>query len=214
MVNREAGRQPPTGGTPLLRFGLPSLPGVVRMLLAPGSASGKHPFCFVCGCGTSCRVCGGCGVGVGVWGCVPLVMLYVRAVFVGGGGCAWVRCLGGGGRWGLGWCRCLWRALWLSAAVVVACYSASLYCVVCSAPLPLYVCAPPVCVVQHCSSVHLCRLCAKTEAPPPVREPEAPSATGPCRAACNAATQDNEQTKTEQCRAPQRTTHKPTAAHS
>ena len=88
MVNRLAGCQTPTGATPLLRFGLPSLPSVVGMVLAPGSASGKHPFCVVCGCGPGRRVCGGCGVGVGVWGCGPLVMLCVSALFVGGGGCA------------------------------------------------------------------------------------------------------------------------------
>ena len=41
MVNRVAGYQPPTGATPLLRFGLPSLPGVVGMVLAPGTASGN-----------------------------------------------------------------------------------------------------------------------------------------------------------------------------
>ena len=79
MVNRVAGCQPPAGA--LLRFGLPSLPGVVGMVLAPGSASGKHPFCVVWGCGPGCRVCGGCGVGVGVWDCGPLVMLCVRALF-------------------------------------------------------------------------------------------------------------------------------------
>ena len=90
MVNRAAGCQPPTGATPLLTFGLPSLPGVVGMMLAPGSALGKHPFCVVCGCGPGCRVCGGCGVGIGVWGCGFLVMLCMRALFVGGGGCVWV----------------------------------------------------------------------------------------------------------------------------
>ena len=44
MDNRIAGCQPPAGATPLLRFGLPSPPGVVGMVMAPGSASGKHPF--------------------------------------------------------------------------------------------------------------------------------------------------------------------------
>ena len=95
MHNRVAGCQPPAQATPLLRFGLPSPPGVVGMVMAPGSASGKHPFHVVCKCGLGCCVCGGCRVGVGVWGCGPLVMLHVRALFVGGGGCVWVS-----GKWG------------------------------------------------------------------------------------------------------------------
>ena len=86
MDNRVAGCQPPTVATPLLRFGLPS-PGVVEMAMAPGSASGKHPFHVVCRCGLGCCVCGGRRVGVRVWGHGPLVMLHVRALFVGGGGC-------------------------------------------------------------------------------------------------------------------------------
>ena len=48
MDNRVAGSQPPTGATPILRFGLPSPPGVAGMVMAPGSASGKHPFYVVC----------------------------------------------------------------------------------------------------------------------------------------------------------------------
>ena len=51
MVNHVAGCQPPAGATPLLWFGLPSLPGVVGMVLAPRSASGKHSFYVVCGYG-------------------------------------------------------------------------------------------------------------------------------------------------------------------
>ena len=43
MDNHVAGCQPPAWATPLLRFGLPSPPGVVGMVMAPGSASGKHP---------------------------------------------------------------------------------------------------------------------------------------------------------------------------
>ena len=43
MYNRLPGCQPPAGATPLLRFGLPSPPGVVGMVMAPGSASGKPP---------------------------------------------------------------------------------------------------------------------------------------------------------------------------
>ena len=50
MVNRVVGCQLPAGATPLLRFGPPPLPGVVRKLVAPGSASQKHPFRVVCVC--------------------------------------------------------------------------------------------------------------------------------------------------------------------
>ena len=92
MDNRVAGCQPPAGATPLLRFGLPSPPGVVGMVMAPRSASGKHPFYVVCKCGLGGCVCGGRRVGVGVWGLGLLVMLRVRALFVGGGGCVWVKC--------------------------------------------------------------------------------------------------------------------------
>ena len=46
----------------------------------------------MCKCGLGCCVCGGCRVGVGAWGRGPLVMLHVRALFVGGGGCVWVKC--------------------------------------------------------------------------------------------------------------------------
>ena len=88
MDNRVAGCQPPAGATPLLRFGLPSPPGVVGMVMALGSAvaTGKHPLYVVCKCGLVCCVCGGCRVGVGVWGHGLLVLLHVRALFVGGGG--------------------------------------------------------------------------------------------------------------------------------
>ena len=55
--------------------------------MAPGSASGKHPFYVVCRCGLGCCVWGGRRVGVGAWGRGSLVMLHVRALFVGGGGC-------------------------------------------------------------------------------------------------------------------------------
>ena len=107
MDKHVAGCQPPAGATPLLRFGLPSPPGVVGMVMAPGSASGKHPFCVVCKCGLGCCVCGGRRVGVGAWGRGPLVMLHVRALFVGGGGYVWVKCPCGGcgphpGCWVLG----------------------------------------------------------------------------------------------------------------
>ena len=93
LDNRVAGYQPPAGATPLLRFGLPSPPGVVGMVMAPRSVSGKHPFYVVCRCGLGCCVCGGRRVGVGAWGRGPLVMLHVRALFVGGGGCVWVKCV-------------------------------------------------------------------------------------------------------------------------
>ena len=111
MDNRVASCQPPAGATPLLRFGLPSPPGVVRMVMAPGSASGKHPFYVVCKCGLGCCVCGGRRVGIGAWGRGPLVMLHVCALFVGGCGCVWVKCPCGGsgphpGCWVLGWCWC------------------------------------------------------------------------------------------------------------
>ena len=59
MDNRIAGCHPPVGATPLLRFGLPSPPGVVGMVMAPGIASGKRPFYVVCKCGLGCCVCGG-----------------------------------------------------------------------------------------------------------------------------------------------------------
>ena len=125
MDNRVAGCQPPAGLTPLLRFGLPSPPGVVGMVMSPRSASGKHPFYVVCKCGLGCCVCGGRRVGVGVWGLGLLVVLHVRALFVGGGGCVGVKCPCGGsglhpGCWVLGWCWCLRRMVWLSAAVVAA----------------------------------------------------------------------------------------------
>ena len=112
MDNRVAGCQPPAGATPLLRFGLPSPPSVVGMMMAPGSASRKHPFYVVCKCGFGCCACGGRRVGVGVWGLGLLVMLHVHALFVGGGGCGWVKCpCGGSGPhprcWVLGWCLVL-----------------------------------------------------------------------------------------------------------
>ena len=151
MDNRVAGCQPPTGATPLLRFGLPSPLGVVGMVMAPRSASGKHPFYVVCKCGLGCCACGGRRVGVGVWGRGPLVVLHVRALFVGGGGCVWVKCPCGGcgpqfGCWVLGWCWCSLRVVWLSAAVVVVPYFALLYCTMC--------CVLPCAGEFHC----LCRL--------------------------------------------------------
>ena len=35
-------------------------------------------------------------VGVVAWGHGPLMMLHVRVLFVGGGGCVWVKCPCGG----------------------------------------------------------------------------------------------------------------------
>ena len=151
MDNRVAGCQPPAGATPLLRFGLPSPPGVVRMVMAPGSASGKHPFYVVCKCGLGCCVCGGRRVGVGVWGLGLLVVLHVCALFVGGGGWVWVKCPCGGfgshpGCWVFGWCWCSRRVVWLSAAVVVVYYFALLFC---SCVLLRGVVCPP-----HCTCVN------------------------------------------------------------
>ena len=116
MDNRVAGCQPPTGATPLFRFGLPSPPGVVGMVMAPGSASRKHPFYVVCKCGFGCCVCGGRRVGVGVWALGLLVMLHTRTLFVGRGGCVWVKCPCGGssphpGCWVFGWCWCSQRVV-------------------------------------------------------------------------------------------------------
>ena len=92
MAKGVAGCQPPAPrGAPLTRFGLPSPPGVVGMVMAPESALEKHPFYVVCRCGLGYCVCGGHCVGVGAWGRGPLVMLHVRALFVGGGGCVWVK---------------------------------------------------------------------------------------------------------------------------
>ena len=133
--NHIAGCQPPVGATPLLRFGLPSPPGVVGIVMAPGSAPGKHSFYVVCECHLGCYVCGGRRVGIGVWGRGPLVMLHVRALFVGGGGSVWAKCPCGAssphpGCWVLGWCWCSRRVVWLSAAVVAVHYFA-LLCTVC-----------------------------------------------------------------------------------
>ena len=132
MDNRAAGCQPPAAATPLLGFGLPSPPGVVGMVMAHQGSI----FYVVCKCGLGCCACGGRCVGVGVWGRGPLVMLHVRALFVGGGGCVWVKCPRAGfgphpGCWVLGWCWCSWRVVWLSAVVVVVYYIALLCCTVC-----------------------------------------------------------------------------------
>ena len=156
LDNRVAGCQPPAGATPLLRFGLPSPPGVVGIVMAPGSASGKHPFYVVCKCGLGCCVCGGRRVGVGVWGLGLVVMLHVRALFVGSGGCVWVKCtLGVGcladfGARG-GWCGCppllLWYTPLLCSAVVVCCVllcAGEFHCV----PLPASGCCAALCAMQ------------------------------------------------------------------
>ena len=132
------------------------------MVLAPGGASGKHPFYVVCKCGLGCCVCGGRRVGVGTWGHGLLVMLHVRALFVGGGGCVWVQCPCGRfgphpGCWVFGWCRCSRRVVWLSAAVVVVHYFALPCCTVCCVlscagefhcvPLPALACCAVLCAM-------------------------------------------------------------------
>ena len=142
---------------------MPSPPGVVGMVMAPGSALGKHPFYVVCKSGLGCCVCGGRRVGIGVWGRGPLVMLHVRALFVGGGGCVRVKCPCGGsgphpGCGVLGWCWCSRRVAWLSAAVVVVHYFALLCCTVCCrlscagefhcVPLPALVCCAVLCAMM------------------------------------------------------------------
>ena len=146
MDNRVAGCQPPTGATPLLRFGLPSPPGVVGMVMAPGSASGKHPFYVVCKCGLGWCVCGGRRVGVGAWGRGPLVLLHVCALFVGGGGCVWVKCPCGGssstlgvGCWASvgarsGWCGCLPMLLWYTTLLC-----SDVLCAACSRVLASFI---------------------------------------------------------------------------
>ena len=111
----------------------------------------------MCTCGLGCCVCGGCRGGR--W---PLVMLYVRALFVGGSGYVWVKCPCGGsgphpGCWGLGWCWCSRRVVWLSAAVVVVHYFALLCCTVCCVlscdgefhcvPLPALACCAALCAM-------------------------------------------------------------------
>ena len=87
-------------------------------------------------------------------------MLHVRALFVGGGGCVWVKCLCGGsgphpGCWVLGWCWCSLRLVWPSAAVVAVHYFALLCCTVCCVlscagafhcvPLPALACCGALC---------------------------------------------------------------------
>ena len=156
------------------------------MVLAPGSASERHHFCVVCVRVALVVLCGGCGVSVGVWGCGPLVVPCVRALFVGGSGCAWVGCPRGvssthPGHRVLGLCRCLRRVLWLPTVAMVCCSTVLcvalccpctrvlLWCVLhCAAPLCTSTsfvclgvalsCAALVCDVRLCSVVCLCRL--------------------------------------------------------
>ena len=71
MDNRVAGCHPPAGATPLLRFGLPSPPGVVGMVMAPGVHQRSIPsmlcvsVALVVACVAAVLVLG-CGV-VGPW---------------------------------------------------------------------------------------------------------------------------------------------------
>ena len=150
MDNRVAGCQPPAGATPLLRFGLPSPPSVVRMVMAPGSASGKHPFYVVCKCGLGCCVCGGRRVGVGVWGLGLLVVLHVCALFVGGGDCVWVWWI-----WLPPWVLGVWLVLVLAAGGVAVrrCCCGTLLCFAL-----LYLCAAACCCVLASFIVCLCWL--------------------------------------------------------
>ena len=122
--------------------------------MAPGSASGKHPFYVVCKCGPGCCVCGGRLVGVGAWGFGLLVMLHVRALFVGGGGCVWVKCPCGGSGPHPG----CWVLVLVAGGVAVRrcgtllCF-ALLYCVLCvvvccefhCVPLPALACCVALC---------------------------------------------------------------------
>ena len=187
MDNRVAGCQPPAGATPLLRIGLPSPSGVVGMVMAPTSASGKHPFYVVCKCGLGCCVCGGRRVGVRVWGLGLLVMLHVRALFVGGGGCVWVKCLCGGCGphprcWVLGRCRCLrgwcgcpplllWYTTLLCPAVLVCCVlscASEFHCV----PLPALACCAELCaMLPPCCAVHCLREAWRPRLPGQGRSP-------------------------------------------
>ena len=154
MVNRVAGCQPPARATPFLRFGSPSLPGVVKMMLALGSALGKHPFCAVCGCGPGCRACGGCGALAGV-PCL-LAVVVVRgwvARMVGLAPALGVGCWAGVGV--RGECRVVVHHRWSG---VLLCF-ALLRCVLCCvAPVRAcsswcVLCAPLVCPDQTTSSV-------------------------------------------------------------
>ena len=89
MVNRVAGCQPRAGATPLLGCGLPPLLGGVGKVLAPGSASGKHPFVlsvfvwpWLC-CVVGAVLALGCGV-VGLWWCLACVPCLLAALVVHG----------------------------------------------------------------------------------------------------------------------------------
>ena len=89
-------------------------------------------------------------------------MLHVRALFVGGSGCVWVKCPCAGSSphpmcWVLGWCWCLRRVVWPSAAVVVVHCFALLCCTMCCVlscagafhcvPLPVLVCCAALCAM-------------------------------------------------------------------
>ena len=159
MDNRVAGCQPPAGATPLLRFGSPSPPGVVRMVMAPGSASGKHPFYVVCKCGLGCCMCGGRRVGVGVWGLELLVMLHVCLVY----GRRWL-CVGEVPVWCVWpppWVLGVWLVLVLAAGGVrcccgtLLCFALLYLCTACYRVLASFI----VCFCRLCFAAMRCVLC-------------------------------------------------------
>ena len=87
MVNRVAGCQSPAGRTPLLGLGRLPFPVWSGWFKLPGVCQGNIP-CVLC-VGVAqvvvcVGVCGGCGVGVGMWDCGPMVELCAWALFVGG----------------------------------------------------------------------------------------------------------------------------------
>ena len=98
-------------------------------------------------------------------------MLHVRALFVGSGGCVWVKCPCGGsgphpGCWVLGWCWCSRRVVWLSTVVVVLHYFALFCYTVCCVlscasefhcvPLPALACCAALCVMLPLRCVLRC----------------------------------------------------------
>ena len=95
IVNCVASCRCPAAAAPLLRFRLPSLPDAIGMVLAPGSASGTHPFYVAMGvalvavCVVHAVLALGCGVAGLLWcsvrallsavvvcGCFPCVVSF------------------------------------------------------------------------------------------------------------------------------------------